>query len=175
MKMSFKTKLIVVVNVILLLASISIFAITSVNLASFEKNAHEENIQYALDVEYQKEISEARSNFEISQINLKYAKKWSGKAEHYYQQIIDYYETTTFHADSQEMIEKTKEAKVQWEKNYASEKSYYESFMLSVYTSGSIVPIKLSEFEYTSYRACALELSDMCRELHIPDLSDTSD
>lgn len=128
--------------------------------------------KYSLDLEYEKEIQACKSNVEMTETNNLYAQKWYDLSETYCaimrQAVSDkeYFDKAEeeYHqneADSVEIIHEN------W-KEYAQQRCKdEETRLLSVYTTGSIVPVRLSRFRYEFYRDHAIEMYNMCREMFV--------
>ena len=119
--------------------------------------------QFTLDIEYQNKMQDSKSNVEITAINDEFSEKWKSKIEFYYIQIVNYY-TSSF---NQEMHDLFKENHINWSSYAEQQYNYYETVMCDVYTTGSIVPVKLSNYKRTVYRNRAIELYNQCIELSI--------
>ena len=119
--------------------------------------------EFSVDKDYNNKKQNIKSNAELTNLNEEFANIWKGKTEIYYQSIYEYY----YFKDDTAMIDKIESMKVDWENYYSNQMNYYKDFILSKYTTGSIVPVKLSEYSKALYRNKALELYDLCLDLGI--------
>lgn len=144
---------------------------------------------FLTDIEYEKRRKETKSNVELTSLNEEFADIWKGKVRTYYNSLVDHYEkeknqittdgTNTpqgageqyrqSHIDS--LIDETKTSQESWELYCQGQLDYYEIAINFEYTTGSIVPIKLSNFERNLYRERAIFLYYLCRELTIDVVS----
>lgn len=132
------------------------------------------NDDHQLDVEYNEKKSVAVSNSALTALNDEYAGLWQKQVEKYYQALFDYYSSTeglyadkdgiTYYPgvkDHASMMEETKASQENWLKYYESSINYYKDFLYSVYGTGSIVPVKLSDYSRILYRAKAIEMCEL--------------
>lgn len=135
---------------------------TSSSAAEFV-SAAENEAEFQTDNDYIKRKQNIKSNAELTNLNEEYAEIWHSKMDLYYQSLYDFYVSQ----DNTQMICKTQLMKEQWDSYYTSQMSYYEKFIMSVYESGSIVPIKLSDCSRILYRNKAIELYYLCLDCMI--------
>lgn len=122
---------------------------------------------FLTDIEYEKRRKETKSNVELTSLNEEFADIWKEKIRTYHNCLINRYEEENNHT----MIDETNTAQNSWELYCQSQIDYYETAILSQYTTGSIVPIKLSNFERNLYRERAIFLYYLCQELMIDVVS----
>lgn len=118
--------------------------------------------EYLIDLEYIREKALVTSNFELNQLNEKYAKQWEEKALIYSQTI-----TSNFSSESEkEMIANLmKNEQTEWENYYLQQRQFYKTLVENQYTTGSIVSVKLSDHNLKLNRDRALELYYYCCNL----------
>lgn len=110
-----------------------------------------------LDEECKRRLSNAQSNFEITEINSEFADKWKEEIDKNYQNLL----TVSWKFLNEKAVASQAEWYIYAEKRIDEEREY----LLQQYTTGTIVSVKMSEFEYDLYRERALELFEMYYEL----------
>lgn len=110
-----------------------------------------------LDEECKHRLSNAQSNFEITEINSEFADKWKEEIDKNYQNLL----TVSWKFLNEKVVASQAEWYIYAEKRIDEEREY----LLQQYTTGTIVSVKMSEFEYNLYRKRALELFEMYYEL----------
>lgn len=110
-----------------------------------------------LDEECKRRLSNAQSNFEITEINSEFADKWKEEIDTNYQNLL----TVSWKFLNEKAVASQAEWYIYAEKRIDEEREY----LLQQYTTGTIVSVKMSEFEYDLYRERALELFEMYYEL----------
>lgn len=110
-----------------------------------------------LDKDYKSRLSKAKSNAEITEINSEFADKWKAEIDTNYQKLL----TVADGSFREQLIASQKE----WYVNAEKLTEERLAFLIEVYQYGSIVPVKVSEYEYNLYRERAIELFDMYEEL----------
>lgn len=110
-----------------------------------------------LDEECKRRLSNAQSNFEITEINSEFADKWKEEIDKNYQNLL----TVSWKFLNEKVVASQAEWYIYAEKRIDEEREY----LLQQYTTGTIVSVKMSEFEYNLYRKRALELFEMYYEL----------
>lgn len=110
-----------------------------------------------LDEECKRRLSNAQSNFEITEINSEFADKWKEEIDKNYQNLL----TVSWKFLNEKVVASQAEWYIYAEKRIDEEREY----LLQQYTTGTIVSVKMSEFEYDLYRERALELFEMYYEL----------
>ncbi len=119
--------------------------------------------EYALDVEYKEAINACKSNVEISNTNNSFAQKWKDLGDYYYGCIME----GEYFNDKDEIKDIASSIHNEWIQ-YAQHRIEDEEKRLTVlYGAGSIVPIKLSQYECAFYRAHSIEMYEICIQLHL--------
>ena len=124
----------------------------------------ESNIQdekYMLDASYNQEIEEAESNFEKGEINDKYSDLWFDKITLYNDALICYY------SQNEKMQNEINLSHDEWLKYKEIQEDVYFDFLLSVYTTGSIVPLLQNEKRCELTRDRAIFLYKQCEMLSL--------
>lgn len=111
-----------------------------------------------LDKEHERRLLNAQSNVEITEINSEFADKWKAEIDTNYQKLLAIADPS--------FKEKLIASQTEW--YICAEKHIEERFayLLEVYQSGTIVPIKVSEYKYNLYRERAIELFEMYDEFN---------
>lgn len=128
--------------------------------------------KYSLDLEYEQEIQACKSNAEMTETNNLYAQKWYNLSETYCANMRQAVSDKEYFDKAEEEYHQNKAGSVEiihknW-KEYAQQRCKdEETRLLSVYTTGSIVPVRLSRFRYELYRDHAIEMYNMCREMFV--------
>ena len=132
------------------------------------QNSDDVNLSFLLDREYEAEKEQVRSNAEMTALNEEFEEKWKMKEEFYYGKLLDYYSS----GSDKSMYDKTVAQQEEWSTYAAQQYDDYESLVHGCYTSGSIVPIKLSDYRRVLSRNRAIELyrqcSDLCLNIEAP-------
>lgn len=126
----------------------------------------------ALDNEYKERLALTKSNAETSNLNEEFAERWQKMSSEYYDlifEIADKYEGYTnaskdldFGEDLKQSLYASQNA---WE-TYAQNRIDEErAALIMKYETGSIVPLLLSQFQYTLYRERAIELYNLYMNL----------
>lgn len=126
----------------------------------------------ALDNEYKERLALTKSNAETSNLNEEFADRWQKMSSEYYDlifEIADKYEGYTnaskdldFGKDLKQSLYASQNA---WE-TYAQNRIDEErAALIMEYETGSIVPLLLSQFQYTLYRERAIELYNLYMNL----------
>ncbi len=110
-----------------------------------------------LDEECKRILSNSQSNLEITEINSEFADKWKEEIDKNYQNLL----TVSWKFLNEKAVASQAEWYIYAEKRIDEEREY----LLQQYTTGTIVSVKMSEFEYDLYRERALELFEMYYEL----------
>lgn len=110
-----------------------------------------------LDKECESRLSNAQSNFEITEINLEFADKWKLEINTNYQKLLEIANSSF----KEKLMASQKEWYINAEKHAEERLRYLEE----LYQGGTIVPIKASAFQRDLYRERAIELFDMYYEL----------
>lgn len=110
-----------------------------------------------LEEECKRRLSNAQSNLEITEINSEFADKWKEEIDKNYQNLL----TVSWKFLNEKAVASQAEWYIYAEKRIDEEREY----LLQQYTTGTIVSVKMSEFEYDLYRERALELFEMYYEL----------
>ena len=131
-----------------------------------------EEVVFSLDTEYQQDINEAYSNYDKCVINGEYALLWQEKADEYYDTLISYYSSdeerfNDRYISPEDMLENVQSMKGERREYMENQIEFYEAHLTAKYGSGSILPVVLSEYILDMYRAEALEVYQMCLDLHI--------
>ena len=163
--------------IILLFLSIFAFSFAACALESVEQQSQnentdisveaetncEENQSYNLDLQYEKDIANCKSNSDITSTNSEYAEEWYDLGTSYYSLIM----SENFEQNCSEKQEIVTNIHNNWAA-YATQRIADEKVRLeAIYNGGTIVPVKLSYFKYSLYRAHTLELYNMCLEFYI--------
>lgn len=119
--------------------------------------------EFLIDSNYNKKKQDINNNADLTNLNDEFANLWKEKINSYYQEISNYF----ISKEDTIMLNKTQLMKEEWEKDYSNKMSYYEDFLLSVYATGSIVPIKISDYNRILNRNKAIELYYLCLNLGI--------
>lgn len=119
--------------------------------------------EFSIDYNYEIRKKSVKSNAELTNLNEEFANIWQEKIGFYYQEICDYFISKS----NNEMMNQTLSMQEKWNAYYKYQINYYEEFMLSVYDSGSIVPIKLSNYNLLLNRNKAIQLYYLCLNLGI--------
>ena len=140
--------------------------LTSDNNVDFEQTV------YSLDEKYQHDINEAYSNYDKCVINGEYALLWQEKADEYYDVLISYYSSdeerfNDRYISPEDMLENVQSMKNDRRSYIEKQIEFYEAHLISKHGPGSILPVILSEYILDMYRAEALEVYQMCIDLHI--------
>ena len=135
-------------------------------------NVVPEEVVFSLDTEYQQDMNEAYSNYDKCVINGEYALLWQEKADEYYDALISYYSSdeerfNDRYISAEDMIENMQSMKTERREYMEKQIEFYEAHLTAKYGSGSILPVILSEYILDMYRAEALEVYQMCLDLHI--------
>lgn len=103
-----------------------------------------------LDKEYERRVSAANANAEITDINSEFAEKWKAETDANYQKLLS--------VANDDFKEALVASQAEWYVN--AEKDIEEKFMyfVNVHDFGSITPICVSKYEYNLYRERAIEL-----------------
>lgn len=117
--------------------------------------------QFKLDLEYESKKKNVKSNIEMTALNEEYAEKWKSKIEFYHTQILNYYTLNS----GGEMYDLSMQSHTNWNSYEEQQYNYYEAFIYDNYTTGSIIPIKLSDYKRIVYRNRAIELYNRCIDL----------
>ncbi len=123
----------------------------------------ENEMKFPLDITQEVALENAKSNVDKVNTNERYCELWEENINYYYNEIIKHFEDN----NESELLQKTIETQAKWEEDCAQQVDYHNSLLLSVYESGTIVPIKLSYFECEQYRQRAIVLYEQCLELNI--------
>lgn len=126
----------------------------------------------ALDNEYKERLALTKSNAETSNLNEEFAERWQKMSSEYYDlifEIADKYEGYTdaskdldFGEDLKQSLYASQNA---WE-TYAQNRIDEErAALIMKYETGSIVPLLLSQFQYTLYRERTVELYNLYMNL----------
>jgi hypothetical protein len=131
-----------------------------------------EEVVFSLDTEYQQDMNEAYSNYDKCVINDEYALLWQEKADEYYDTLISYYSSdeerfNDRYISPEDMLENVQSMKNDRRSYIEKQIEFYEAHLISKYGPGSILPVILSEYILDMYRAEALEVYQMCIDLHI--------
>lgn len=122
----------------------------------FVKNSSAEiNVEAVslMDIEYKQKVTDAVSNFEVSEINEEFSQRYEAIANEYYEKIISIADDTFKLAIIEEQA-----AWDSYALNYLnSQLAYYEQ----LYAGGSIVPVICSQVKYDLYRTKVLSLYEM--------------
>ena len=124
-----------------------------------------------MDAEYEEEKQKCKSNAEITSLNEDFAKKWYDLIEVYYNCAAT--PSEPIHNDERlddwevKKREDIRSIHENW-KIYAQQRlKNEEDRIFTIYTTGSIVPVVLSQFKYDFYRMHAIEMYEMCNEAFI--------
>ena len=149
------------INVILLIISFTILLrvviYTQNNIVNISTKP-----MYSLDTDYIDALNSAESNIEKVNINTHFCNLWIENANFYYNKILMY-----FKDNAPNLYQETLQDQLTWENYYIQQKNYYNNLLISIYGSGTILPIKLSAFECEQNRQRALALYHRCLELSI--------
>ena len=111
------------------------------------------NTETILESEYEKRITTVHSNFEKSEINYEYAKKWDEFADKYYSELLELASD-----DLKENLIVSQEA---WD-NYAEISAETRlGYLQNIYEYGTIVPVIHSQYVYDLHHDRALEIYEM--------------
>lgn len=161
------------INIMLLTISFIILFIVIIDTQNDICNFSTQPI-YSLDTDYDNAFNNAESNIEKVNINTHFCDLWIGNANFYYNKILMYFED-----NNSNLYQETLQDQLTWEHYYTQQKKHYNNLLISVYGSGTILPLKLSDFEYEQNRHRALILYHQCLELSIevepPGESNTRD
>ncbi len=131
----------------------------------------ETTVTYSLDAEYEKAKQKCKSNAEITSLNEDFAKKWYDLIEAYYNCALTPgeppYDDELLDEWYIKMHENIRIIHENWEIYAQQRLKNEEDRIVTIYMSGSIVPVLLSQFEYELYRSHAIEMYEMCREAFI--------
>lgn len=132
---------------------------------SSEKNASHYNVDqnYNLDYKYIKDKSICESNSDITKVNSEYAELWYTLGETYYSLIMSEDLKSNDSKKEEDVTSIYDNWKLCASQQIADEKARLET----IYNGGTIVPVKLSYYEYNLYRSHTLELYNKCIELNI--------
>ena len=108
----------------------------------------------SIDEKYYKEKKQATSNAELTNLNEKYSNIWKEKIDFYYEKIKCSFSYEEIHAKNE--VDSLKES---WNEYYKNEITSTNKVLASIYGSGSIVPVVLSEYDMLLCRNKAIELS----------------
>jgi len=147
----------VILNIVLI---VSLFITVVHNVYESESYKNENEI-YTLDVLYNQEMEKAVSNYEKSEINKKYGDLWYEKIQLYNDALNAHY------YKDEEMKNKINLSQDNWLEYKNIQEDIYFDFLISVFTTGSIVPIIQSEKEYTLNRERAIFLYQQCDMLFL--------
>lgn len=150
----------------LLLVTILFLGITNCSNITIQNQTDDTMItkaEYTLDTEYKEAIKTCNSNIEKTNTNLKFAQKWDNLCEHYYQCILQS-KLLNNESKNNETITTTYN---DWKASAQEYINTEEKRLLSIYKSGSIVPLKLSQYEYILYRSHAIKLYNICVQSHL--------
>lgn len=163
-----KTK--IVLTSIIAFAVVCNLVLTVVLLVSFYAKPSAENdtaasvgeigIIYRLDVAYERELAKTQSNADITALNERYAGFWEQEAEYIYKHLEEYY----IAQENDECKQELSAAKLAWDEYYAKQTAYTKQMLLQRYESGSVVPIKSSNYERLLWRQRCISLYEMCVE-----------
>ena len=142
----------VILNIVLI---VSLFISVVHNVYESESYKNENEI-YTLDVLYNQEMEKAVSNYEKSEINKKYGDLWYEKIQLYNDALNAHY------YKDEEMKNKINLSQDNWLEYKNIQEDIYFDFLISVFTTGSIVPIIQSEKEYALNRERAIFLYQQC-------------
>lgn len=142
------------------------------NSSSFDywDNGYLDNETYQLDLEYNQKRKNAESNADVTHLNEEFQNLWKEKMDIYCCMIEEHYANRSGYYSAEEnaeMIEKSALMQDEWELFYEKQAEYHTDFLLSIYGSGSIVPIYSSEYELMLCRNRAVELYKFCRTLGV--------
>lgn len=149
------------INVILLIISFIILFRVVIYPQNNMDNFSTQQI-YSLDTDYIDALNNAESNIEKVNINTHFCNLWIENANFYYNKILIYFED-----NASNLYQETLQDQLTWEHYYTQQKNYYNNLLNSIYGSGTILPLKLSSFEYEQNRQRALVLYHQCLELSI--------
>ena len=135
-------------------------------------NVVPEEVVFSLDTEYQQDMNEAYSNYDKSAVNEEYALLWKEKADEYYDALIAYYSSdeerfNDRYISAEDMIENMQSMKDERRAYIENQIEFYEAHLTAKYGSGSALPGDLSKYTLNMYREEALEIYQMCLDLHI--------
>lgn len=147
----------VILNIVLI---VSLFISVVHNVYESESYKNENEI-YTLDVLYNQEMEKAVSNYEKSEINKKYGDLWYEKIQLYNDALNSHY------YKDEEMKNKINLSQDNWLEYKNIQEDIYFDFLISVFTTGSIVPIIQSEKEYALNRERAIFLYKQCDMLFL--------
>ena len=119
--------------------------------------------EYVLDVEYTKAIDACKSNAEISNTNNSFAQKWKDLGDYYYRCIMEGKGIN----NEDEIKDIASSIHNEWIQYAQHRIEYEEKRLTSLYGAGSIVSVKLSQYECDFYRAHTIEMYEMCIQFHL--------
>mgnify|MGYP004653182645 FL=1 len=143
------------VLVVLGLICVLIFSLNSSNPIGGVSAGYE----YKIDKEFYQKEKNAKSNAELTNLNIEYSAKWEEKIELYYQLLEDEFDKK----GNTDMVMAIKESANQWKSYYSKQQDLYDKIVNSQYGSGSIVPIAESNYYRKLSRSKAVELYKLCR------------
>ncbi|MBE6713376.1 MAG: DUF1311 domain-containing protein [Ruminococcaceae bacterium] len=118
---------------------------------------------YSLDLEYERELALAKSNIELQEVDDKYAKKWEEKALEYLQAV----EIAYANREDATVAELFKKNQAEWEEYYEKQTEFFQEIMDIEFTTGTIIPVHIVNYDLKLNRDRALELYYCCCRLWI--------
>lgn len=128
--------------------------------------------EYSLDLEYEQAIQACKSNADITKTNEEYAKKWYALSEMYCDNMWQWIADEDYFDEAEKeryrkIAESVETIHENW-KQYAQQRCENErERVFGIYTTGSISGTLLSRFDYELYREHAIEMYNMCIQMHV--------
>lgn len=166
-----KSVIVSIIVCILLLSALMAFALlckqSDLYASSKTGTVYDQTMERLTGIEeaYQKESKSVGSNAELTQINEEYAAIWLARIDEYYERA-ELYARRKNDSSLAEQIEASRQS---WSSYRTAQTEFAKSSLLSVYGSGSIVPVLLSDYLRVLYRDKAMELYkiNLCSDLQI--------
>lgn len=117
--------------------------------------------EYQLDIDLQRDISQAFSNADISNVYADYADRWRALIDEYYS-LIENFDVSDDYPEIEEYKKSIKnlaiKSQTEWEVYAEKALADYSEYLLAVYGSGSISPSVYQQYrlELNRYRAIQL-------------------
>ncbi|MBR0466574.1 MAG: hypothetical protein IJJ40_03670 [Clostridia bacterium] len=121
------------------------------------------NHEYEIDRTYLHKAKRISSNAELTSLNDEYARLYENKITVFFDIISNYYTGIK----DEKMAKLIEDLKDNWEQYSTIQKENYQKLIISKYGSGSIVPVKLSDYNRKINREKAIELYELCLSLNI--------
>lgn len=172
-----RTKKIILIEFISVLALLTLFLAVSIFTTIFDKYrvgslgaddtvnslCSNRNSEFSIDINYNNEKKEINSNADLTNLNEKFSGIWKNEVNGYYTELKGYF----LSKNNTALYDETCFEQNSWEQYYEKQVGYYGNCLLCVYETGSILPLKLSNYSMRLNRNKAIDLYYFCLNLGI--------